>query len=53
MLCEQFHKFINTLKKEKEETKDKYPWLEQGVERGNMSDREVLDKYVDLDKSCL
>ena len=24
-LCEQFNKFINTLKKEKEETKEKYP----------------------------
>ena len=28
-LCEQFNKFITTLKKEKEETKEKYPWLEQ------------------------
>ena len=27
ILCEQFNKFINTWKKEKEETKDKYPWL--------------------------
>ena len=26
ILCEQFNKFINTLKKEKEQTKDKYPW---------------------------
>ena len=25
VLCEQFNKFINTLKKEKEEVKDKYP----------------------------
>ena len=28
-LCEQFNKFINTLKKEKEEMKVKYPWLQQ------------------------
>ena len=41
------------LKKEKEETKDKYPWLDQGNERRNMSDKEILDKYVDLEKSCL
>ena len=27
ILREQFNKFINTLKKEKEETKDKYPFM--------------------------
>ena len=53
ILCEQFNKFINTLKKEKQQTKDKYPWVERGDERRNMSDREVLDKSVDVDKSCL
>ena len=52
-LCEQFNKFIYTLKKEKEETKEKYPWLEQDDERRNTSDREILDKYVILWKSCL
>ena len=41
------------LKKEKEGTKDKYLWLDQGDERRNMSDKEMLDKYVDLEKSCL
>ena len=39
ILCEQFIKFINTLKKEKEETKDKYPWLDQGDERRNIQTR--------------
>ena len=32
--------------------KEKFPWLEQDDERRNMSDRETLDKYVDLEKSC-
>ena len=41
------------LKKEKEEKKEKYPWLEQDDEWRNMSDREILDKYVGLEKSCL
>ena len=41
------------MKKEEEQMKDKYPWLEQGDERKNMSDREILDKYTDLDRSCL
>ena len=45
ILCEQFNKFVNTLKKEKEETKEKYPQLEQYDERRNMSDREILDKF--------
>ena len=53
IICEQFNKFRNMLKKEKEENKDKYLWLECGNERSIMSGREILHKYVDLDKSCL
>ena len=54
ILCEQFNKFINTLKKErKEEMREKYPWLHPGNERKYMSDREILEKYIDLEKSCL
>ena len=53
VLCEQFNTFINILKKEKEETNDKYLWLNQDDERRNMSDKEILEKYVDLEKSCL
>ena len=53
-LCEQFNRFINTLKKErKEEMQENYPWLDPSNERKYMSDREILEKYVDLDKSCL
>ena len=32
---------------------EKSPWLDSSDERKHMSDREILDKYVDLDKSCL
>ena len=52
ILCEQFNKFINTLK-EKKRNKGKIPWLEQDDERRYMCDREILDKYIDLEKSCL
>ena len=53
-VCEQFNRFINMLKKErKEETKEKYPWLDPSDDRKYMSDREILEKYVDLGKSCL
>ena len=31
----------------------KYPWLEDSDERKYTKDREILDKYIDLDKSCL
>ena len=42
------------LKKErKEELKEKYPWLDPSDERKCMSDREILEKYIDLEKSCL
>ena len=47
ILCKQFNKFINTLEKEREEMKEKYPWLDPDNERRNMSDREILEKYVD------
>ena len=54
MFCEEFNKFINILIKErKEETKEKYPWLDLSNGRKYMSDREILEKYIDLENSCL
>ena len=54
VLCEQFNSFINTLKRErKEETQEKYLWLDPSNERKYMSDREILEKYVDHKNSCL
>ena len=54
-LCEYFNKFVDTLKKEREQTTptDKYPWLDIGDERKNMTDREILEKYIDMKNSCL
>ena len=54
-VCDQFNRLINTLKKEEEEKgkgNDKYPWLDDSNERKNMTDREILDKYINLDKSA-
>ena len=53
--CEYFNKFINTLKKEREqiEPEESYPWLDSSDERKYMPDREISDKYIDLDRSCL
>ena len=54
-LCEYFNKFVDTLRKEREQTApiDKYPWLDLEDESRNMTDREMLEKYVDLKNSCL
>ena len=32
---------------------DKYPWLDLEDERRNMMDRDILEKYIDLEMSCL
>ena len=40
-LCEYFNKFVNTLKKDREQVSlvDKYPWLDLEDKRRNMTDR--------------
>ena len=45
-LCEYFNKFMDTLKKDREQTTsvDKYPWLYPEDERRNLTDREILEK---------
>ena len=53
-VCDQFNRLINTLRKEEETSgTDKYPWLDDNDERKFMTDREILDKYIDLESSCL
>ena len=54
-LCKYFNKFVDTLKKGKEQVSpvDKYPWLDQGDERRNMTDRVILEKYINLETSSL
>ena len=53
-LCEEFNTLVNELKKYKKILdKEKYPWLEDSDERKYMTGKEILDKDIDLDKSCL
>ena len=54
-LCEYFNRFVDTLKRDREQTTsvDKHPWLDLENERRNMMDREILEKYIDLGTSCL
>ena len=32
---------------------DKYPWLDPEDGRRNMTDREILEKYINFEMSCL
>ena len=52
-VCEQFNRFVNLLKKEEEVSTENYPWLDKNDERKYMTDREILDTYINLDNSCL
>ena len=54
-VCKYFNKFVNTLKKEREQKspEDKYPWLDPDDEQRYMTDKEILDTYINLDNSCL
>ena len=46
---------MNTLKKEREQSlpEDKYPCLDPDDYWRHMTDREILEKYISLDNSCL
>ena len=53
-VCNQFNNLINTLKKEEKlETGEKYPWLDKTDERKYVSDREISEKYINSDNTCL
>ena len=42
-----------TKEREQKSLTDKYPWLDPDDERKCMIDREILDKYMNLNNSCL
>ena len=54
-LCESLNKFLNTSKKETEQKspKDKYAWLDPDDDRRHMIDREILQKNINLNNSCV
>ena len=41
------------MRKEEENSEGKYPWLEDTDKSKYMTDRENLNKYINLDNSCL
>ena len=53
-VCNQFNNLINTLKKEEKlEIGEKYPWLDKTNEIKYLSDREILEKCVNLGNTSL
>ena len=50
---EQSNRFVNLLKKEEENTEENYLWLDKNDERKYMTDRDILDTYINSDNSCL
>ena len=52
-VCDQYNRFVNLMKKEEESSEGKFPWLDDTEKRKYMTDREILDQYVNLDNSCL
>ena len=52
-VCDHYNPLINLMRKEEENSEGKFPWLEDMDERKHVMDREILEKYVNLDNSCL
>ena len=52
-VCNQYNRFVNLMRKEEENSEGKFPWLEDTDKRKYMMDREILDKYVNLENLCL
>ena len=53
-VCEEFNKMVETVKQEeKGKQNEKYPCLDDMDERKYITDREILEKYIDLRDLCL
>ena len=52
-VCDHYNRFVNLMRKEEESSEKNFLWLDDIDERKYMMDREILDKYVNLDNSCL
>ena len=51
--CNQYNRFVNLMRKEEETSEGKFLWLEDTDGKIYMTEREILDKYVNLDNSFL
>ena len=51
-VCDQYNRLVNLMRKEEEKSEGKFSWLDDKDKRKYMTDKEILDKYVNLDNSC-
>ena len=53
-ICADFNRIIEKQRQEeKNDSKERYPWLDEDDKRKYMTDKEILDKYINLKDSCL
>ena len=53
-ICADFNRIMEEKRQEeKNSSKGRYPWLDDADERKYMTDKEILDKYINLKDSCL
>ena len=52
-VCDQYNRLVNLMRREEEKPEGKFLWLDNTDEKKHMTDNEILDKYVNLDNSCL
>ena len=53
-VCADFNRMIEEKRQEeKNDSEERYPWLDDTDERKYMTDKEILDKYINLRDSCL
>ena len=53
-ICADFNKLVEEKRQEEKMNSNKnYPWLDDTDERKYMTDKEILDKYINLKDSCL
>ena len=53
-ICEDFNRIIEEKRQEeKNDSEERYPWLDDADERKYVTDKEILDKYINLKDSCL
>ena len=53
-ICTDFNRIIEKQRQEeKNDSEERYLWLEEDDERKYLTDKEILDKYINLKDSCL
>ena len=53
-VCAEFNKMVEAIRQEeRNNSEERYPWLDDADERKYMTDEEILDKYINLKDSCL